>query len=100
MRIRYRPAAVAQLDTIFVRIAANNPGAAEKVISTIKRSIERLADFPYSARPSKIAGIRELSIVRYPYLIFYAVDEDADEVQILRIQHTSQEPLGRLDQIH
>ena len=97
MKIRYRPAAVVQLDAIFAHIAANNPAAADKVIRTTKQSIERLADFPFSARPSKVAGIRELPIVRDPYIAFYAVDEDAHEVQILRIRHTSQDPAHRLD---
>jgi len=97
VKIRYRPAAVTQLDAIFAYLAANNPAAANKVIRTIKQSIERLADFPYSARPGKVAGIRELSIVRYPYIVFYAVDEDAHEVQILRIRHTAQDSVHRPD---
>jgi toxin ParE1/3/4 len=64
VRIRYRPRAVAQLDEIFAYIAADNPSAAAKVVSTIKLAIERLADFPYSAPVGKVAGIRELTIVR------------------------------------
>jgi plasmid stabilization system protein ParE len=44
-----------------------------------------------------IADIRELPIVRYPYIVFYAVDEPADEILILRVRHTSQDPAHHLD---
>ena len=65
------------------------------MIARIKRSIDQLADFPYSGRP--IADIRELPIVGYPYIVFYAVDAPADEVLILRVRHTSQDPAHHLD---
>jgi toxin ParE1/3/4 len=68
-----------------------------RVIARIKRSIDQLADFPYSGRRSEIADIRELPIVRYPYIVFYAVDEPADQVLILRVRHTSQDPAHHLD---
>jgi len=97
VKVRYRPTALAQIDAIFNYIASHSPAAADKVVRTIKKSIERLADFPYSARPSKVPGIRELPIVRYPYIVFYAVDEHAQEVHILRVRHTSQDPAHHLD---
>ena len=67
------------------------------MIARIKRSIDQLADFPCSGRPSEIAGIRELPIVRYPYIVFYTVDAPAEEVLILRVRHTSQDPAHHLD---
>ena len=35
------------------------------------------------------AGVYELSIIRYPYKVYYRVE--ADEVQIVHIRHTSRE---------
>jgi len=96
-KIRYRPTALVQLDAVFSYIATHNRPAARRVIAYIKRSIARLADFPYSAKPSEIPDIRELPIVRYPYIVFYAVDEDKREVLILRVRHTSQDPAHHLD---
>jgi addiction module RelE/StbE family toxin len=96
-KIRYRPTALAQLDAIFAYIGTHNRPAARRVIVYIQRSIGRLADFHYSARPSEIPDIRELPIVRYPYIVFYAVDEDKHEVLILRVRHTSQDPAHYLD---
>ena len=97
MKIRYRPTALVQLDAIFSYIATHNPGAAIKVQRTIEHSIGRLADFPYSGRASEVAGIRELPIVRYPYIVFYAVDDAAQEVFILRVRHTSRDPKTHLE---
>jgi toxin ParE1/3/4 len=96
-RIRYRPTALAQLDAIFSYIATHDRAAARRVIAYIKRTIGRLANFPYSARPSEVPDIRELLILRYPYIVFYAVDEDRREVLILRVRHTSQDPAHHLD---
>jgi toxin ParE1/3/4 len=96
-KIRYRPPALAQLDAIFDHITASNPAAAHRVIGAIKHRIDLLAAFPRSAKESEIPGIREMPIVRYPYVIFYAVDDDAEEVHILRVRHTSQDPAHDLD---
>lgn len=95
-RIRYLPTAVRQLDEIFTYIDARNQPAARRVAVAIRRSIERIADFPYSSRPSEVPGVRELPIVRYPYIVFYAVDDDAREVHVLRVRHTSQDPVRHL----
>lgn len=95
-RIRYLPTAVRQLDEIFTYIDARNRAAARRVAVAIRRSIERLADFPYSSRPSEVPGIRELPIVRYPYIVFYAVDDAAREVHVLRVRHTARDPARHL----
>jgi toxin ParE1/3/4 len=87
VKIRYRPTALAELDAIFARITAQNPAAAQRVIASIKRSIDLLADFPRSARQSEIPGIREM-----PFIVFYTIDDAAQEVHVLRVRHTSQDP--------
>jgi toxin ParE1/3/4 len=97
VKLRYRPTALTQIDAIFSYIEAHDPSAAHRLMRRIKRTIERLAEFPYSARPSEVSGIRELPIVRFPYIVFYTVDETAQEVQILRVRHTSQDPEHHLD---
>jgi toxin ParE1/3/4 len=97
VKIRYRPAALAQIDAIFSYIETHDPDAALRVKQTIKKTIDRLANFPYSARPSAIPGIRELPISRYPYIVFYTVEEVMQEVHILRVRHTAQDPERHLD---
>ena len=97
MKIRYTRKALAQLDQIYSTIEAHNARAAKNVNARIKRAIGRLARFPYSCRETERPGIRVLAIVRYPYLVFYAVDEAAQEVQILRVRHSAQDPAHHLD---
>lgn len=97
MRIRYRPTALAQIDAIFAYIREHNPAAGDRVIRTIKQSIDRLAEFPRSGRPSEISGIRELPIVRYPFIVFYTIDDAALEIHVLRVRHTSRDPEHHLD---
>jgi toxin ParE1/3/4 len=35
--------------------------------------------------------VRVLSVVRYPFLVFYAIDNTADEIVILHVRHTARE---------
>ena len=97
MKIRYRPTALEQLERIHDYIAADSERAAQRIIARIKRTIDLLTQLPNSGRPSEIAGIRELPIVRYPYIVFYTLDAEAGEVVILRVRHTSQDPAHHLD---
>jgi len=97
VKVRYTRKALAQIDAIFSFIERENPRAAEAVDARIKRAIGRLARFPYSCRATDRLGIRVLPIVRYPYLVFYSVDEAKQEVHILRVRHSAQDPAHHLD---
>jgi plasmid stabilization system protein ParE len=92
LKIRYTRKALAQLDEIFRFIEARNPDAALAVRWHIIRAIGRLARFPLSSRQTDITGVRVLPITRYRYNVFYAVDEAAREVHILRIRHSARDP--------
>ena len=97
MKVRYRPTALAQIDAIFRHIEAHDAAAARRVVQSIRASIIRVGRFPYSARASIVPAIRELPIRRYPYIVFYTVDEAAQEVIILRVWHTAKDPKRHLD---
>ena len=97
MKIRYTRKALAQLDEIYSYIEAHNPSAAKRVKARIKQSIARLGRDPYSCRATENPGIRLLAIVRYPYLVFYSVDDTAKEVHILRIRHGARDPSKHLE---
>ncbi len=95
-RVRYLPKAAKQLDDILSYLANHNPAAARRVGHAIRQGIQRVAQFPHSSRPSEVEGIRELPIVRYPYIVFYAVNDRVREIQVLRVRHTSQDPANHL----
>jgi addiction module RelE/StbE family toxin len=97
VKIRYTRKALAQLDQIYLYIEGHNPRAAKRVKARIKQAIGRLARHPYSCRATEHPGIRLLSVVRFPYLVFYSVDDAAREVHILRIRHSAQDPSHHLD---
>lgn len=94
MKIVYTRKALAQIDHIYSYIEAHDPVAALKVKGRIKRSIDRLAHRPYSARPSDRPGVRVLTVSRYPYIVLYSVNESAQQV---RVRHTAQNPAHHHD---
>lgn len=90
MSVRYTARALGQLAEIFDYIAQDNPRAAHAVQMRIKLSIERLEDFPFAGRITDRPGVRVLTVVRYPYRIFYRT-YGAGEVLILRILHAARD---------
>jgi toxin ParE1/3/4 len=50
VRLRYSIRALAQLDEIYTYIASHDPRGSRRVQARIRRSIDQLADFPYSGR--------------------------------------------------
>jgi plasmid stabilization system protein ParE len=57
------------------------------VLAAVKSAIETLRFFPLIGRQVDDMGHRRLSVPRYPYVVFYRVDEG--ELLILHIRHTS-----------
>ena len=87
MRVRWLRAAVANLVTETEYIARDNPAAAARVETDIKRAVEKLSHFPSLGRPGRVAGTRELVIAGSPYIIPYRVRQDT--VEILRVFHAA-----------
>lgn len=87
-RVRWTARAQRRLLEIGLYIEAHNPAAAARVIVAITTRIDRLSREPGRGRPGRIRGTRELLVVGTPYLVAYRVN--ADEVEILTIQHGSQ----------
>ena len=64
---------------------------ADELERYISRQIEQIAHAPESApRAFGRANVRALSLVRYPFRIFYRVREDA--LEIVHVRHTSRRP--------
>lgn len=57
----------------------------------ILESLQNLVRFPRLGRPQKVEGVRKLVTRRYPYLVYYTLDEEVGEVVILTIQHPARE---------
>ena len=87
MKVRYTPRARDDLQSIFCYLDQLPPSAAKSVKRTLERGIRRLGDFPLMAPATREPGVYELSIVRYPYKVYYRVENE--EVRIVHIRHTS-----------
>jgi len=90
MKVRYTPRAQADLDAVYTYLDQRTPSAALAVKQLIERRIASLADFPHAASITDEPGVRELTIVRYPYNVYYEVS--GEEVWILHIRHTARRP--------
>lgn len=87
MKLRYTPRARLDLAEIHDYIAKENPQAARRVVSIIRKAAQTLQQDPLVGRAGRITGTRELTIGRFPFMLAYRVD--ADEVQILSVIHTA-----------
>jgi toxin ParE1/3/4 len=65
----------------------HNPAAALAVRDAILRSLHNLTRFPAIGRPQNVEGVRKLVTPRYRYLVYYIIDEVAEEIVVLTIQH-------------
>ena len=90
MRIRYTLRARADLREIRSYLLERSPRAAVAVLTTIRRRIAWLADFPLMAPATDEPGVRALPVVQYPYRVYYEVL--GDEVWILHVRHTRRQP--------
>jgi toxin ParE1/3/4 len=90
MRVRYTLRAQTDLDAIFNYLDQRAPAAARAVKEVIERRISRLAEFPFMAPATDEPGIYELTIVRYPYKVYYEVH--GEEVWIMHIRDARRRP--------
>jgi plasmid stabilization system protein ParE len=90
MRVRYTPRAQSDLDSIFSYLDAQAPSAAQAVKTAIVRRVTLLGDFPLLAPLSEISGVHELTIIRYPYKVYYEIEND--EVWALHIRDARRRP--------
>jgi toxin ParE1/3/4 len=92
MKVRWSQTALAQLDDIFSYIYERNRSAALSVTGRVEELAALLGEFPFTGHVTDEAGVRILPVVRYPFVIFYAIDGAAEEVVVLHVRHTAQEP--------
>jgi toxin ParE1/3/4 len=87
MKVRYTLGARGDLDAIYTDLDERNPTAAQAVKDLIEHRIARLGLFPLMAPATDEVGILELSIVRYPYKVYYELAGD-EEVWVIHIRDT------------
>jgi plasmid stabilization system protein ParE len=87
MKLRFTPRAVASIVEIADYIRERNPAAAKRVRAAIYESLRNLLAFPYIGRQQTTPGVRKILTRRYRHIVYYTVDEAAEEVVILNVRH-------------
>lgn len=90
MKLRVTRRANRDLLDIAEYVGTRNASAAWRVRDHIERAFALLRQAPFIGRPGERAGVRELPVRDFPYLVIYRVAGDA--VEVLAIFHTSQDP--------
>ncbi len=87
MKLRFTPRATHDLSEIAEYLRTHNPAAALAVRDALLRSLQNLILFPAIGRPQNVEGVRKFVTPKYRYLVYYMIDEGAEEIVILTIQH-------------
>lgn len=87
MRIRWLRTALRNLDDEAAYIAMDDPEAARMVVRRVLDAVAALENQPALGRPGRVAGTRELVVLRTHYIVPYRVR--GQTVEILRVFHTA-----------
>jgi plasmid stabilization system protein ParE len=93
MKVRYTATALLEIDEILSYIAEHSPRGAAAVKARIDQTIATLTEFPEMAQRTDESEVRRIPVGSYPYLIFYAVEEEY--IIILHVRHGARRPLGK-----
>ncbi len=94
MKVRFSARARGHLDAIFEYVARDNPAAAREIVMRIEGLVAALAENPNLGHPTRLRGIRILTMPRLPYRVSYEIGRG--EIRILTVRHTSRRPLRTL----
>jgi plasmid stabilization system protein ParE len=88
MRIRWTPAAAADLALISEYLKDRHPHYRLPTMRRLYEAIGSLADSPNRGRPGRESGTRELLFPPLPYVAVYRLKENS--IEVLRIYHAAQ----------
>jgi toxin ParE1/3/4 len=90
MRIRWTPAAAADLEHISNYLKDRHPHYRQPTMRKLYEAIGSLKQWPHRGRVGREDGTRELLFLPLPYIAVYRVNEQC--IEVLRINHAAQEP--------
>jgi plasmid stabilization system protein ParE len=90
VKLRFTPRATEDIASIADYIHDHNPAAAVRVRAAIYTSLQNLILFPRAGRLQKTEGVRKPVTRPFAYIVYYTIDEKADEIIILNVKHPAQ----------
>jgi toxin ParE1/3/4 len=88
MRIRWTPAAAADLQGISDFLREHHPQYHEQTMRKLYTTIRALKSSPNRGKRGRVAGTREILFPPMPYVAVYRVREQ--HIEVLRIWHSAQ----------
>ena len=88
MRIRWTPAAAADLQHISDYLKEHHPQYREPTLRKLYDAVRALKDAPYRGRPGRERETREILFPPMPYVAVYRVRDQS--IEVLRVYHASQ----------
>ena len=89
MKLKWTLIADVELLQLVTYVYPRNRYAALKLHSRTRLRVRQLERFPFSGRPGRMPGTRELIVGKSPYIAVYVVEEET--VTIHHIVHTSRQ---------
>ncbi|MBX9825014.1 MAG: type II toxin-antitoxin system RelE/ParE family toxin [Xanthobacteraceae bacterium] len=90
MKVRYSARARADLAAILDYIDEKSPRGAWNVKRALQRTIELIGEYPHVGRSCGEQQARVVPVGRYPYLVYWTVEEG--EVWVVHIRHSARAP--------
>ncbi len=92
MKVHFTDRATDDLEAIHAYLVVRSLLGARNVRLAMQSTFTQLADFPYLGQEQTTPTLRKIGVPRYPYNVYYTVDDQADEVIIITVRHTSRAP--------
>jgi toxin ParE1/3/4 len=89
MRIRWTPAAAADLESINDYLTEHHPRYRDQTVRKLYGILRELKRWPSRGRPGREAGTREIFFPPTPYVAVYRVT--AQTIEVVRIYHAAQD---------
>ena len=89
MRVRWTPAAAADLERIGIYLKDRYPHYRQPTMLKLHEAIRSLKESPHRGRLGREDGTRELLFPPMPYIAVYRVREQ--DIEVLRIYHAAQD---------
>ena len=92
MKLHLTELAANQIAAITDYLIVRSPLGARNVQLAMDATLAQLTNFPGLGRRQRTTGVRKIGVGRYPYNVYYCVDQQADEIVIISVRHTSRAP--------
>ncbi|WP_246688145.1 type II toxin-antitoxin system RelE/ParE family toxin [Methylobacterium sp. WL120] len=90
MKLRFTPAALAELDDTLSYVRPRSPHGADRVQARLHATLDLLLLYPESERGTRLPGLRRIAANPYPYVVFYDVSRDA--IVAIAIRDAARDP--------